>query len=95
MFTYRLSGALSPAGGRCPECRARATYGQALDAVFCRPCDAWLESRCPDPDCECCAHRPRRPSEVSFLHLPIWWDEPGAAEQEELERWALGRRRRR
>jgi len=43
----------------CPHPRS---YSSKYDAYFCEKCDAWIEGRCGDPDCEFCAGRPEKPS---------------------------------
>ena len=39
------------------------------DAKFCRACDTWLESTCPDPRCQYCSRRPNRPSLIPYADV--------------------------
>ena len=36
-------------------------YSEAHDAYYCPVCNVWIEPKCPDPDCEFCANRPKKP----------------------------------
>jgi len=55
-----------PAGFRerrtqCNRCGQKLELHPDYDAQFCRRCNRWIESRCLDPQCEFCSHRPERP----------------------------------
>lgn len=52
---------------RCPFCQRIVSYSNRYDALFCRPCDAWLENQCADPACEFCAGRASRPDDATDL----------------------------
>ena len=41
------------------------------DAKYCRSCDTWLDSTCPDPICQYCSRRPRRPSLIPYADLVV------------------------
>jgi hypothetical protein len=49
---------------RCARCNALCSRNERHDAYFCAACDEWLESVCDDADCEFCAGRPEKPSQV-------------------------------
>jgi hypothetical protein len=53
----------------CPTCGGPVVYDLAYDATCCPACNAWLELRCPDPECWHCRCRPARP----------WSPRPGAS----------------
>lgn len=44
------------------NCRHPRSYSQRWDAYYCEHCDAWIEGKCNDPDCEFCVGRPEKPS---------------------------------
>lgn len=46
------------------DCESTKKLCTKHDAYYCESCDAWLETKCTDPDCEFCYTRPERPSEV-------------------------------
>lgn len=60
-IAYARAG-VSPTSERRCSCGTLADYSPLYDAVFCQPCDRWLETRCSDKSCEFCAKRPRRPT---------------------------------
>ena len=33
----------------CPRCKQSGELSDRYDAVYCRPCDLWLEAPCEDP----------------------------------------------
>ena len=45
----------------CPTCDRQTYYYDHYDAIFCPECNAWLESRCNDPQCSYCPNRPAQP----------------------------------
>ena len=45
----------------CNRCGQRTEMDDHYDALFCRRCNRWLESECPDPDWQSCGRRPDRP----------------------------------
>ena len=45
---------------------SRNTREVGYDALFCMLCDKWLESHCQDSNCDYCAERPSKPSEVPY-----------------------------
>lgn len=44
------------------NCTHPRQYSARYDSYYCERCDAWVEARCGDPDCEFCRGRPDRPS---------------------------------
>jgi hypothetical protein len=54
-----VSGVLSETP--CPECNSPQIYHDSFDASFCAQCNRWLEFRCPNPWCDTCSGRPKRP----------------------------------
>lgn len=55
-FVRRVGGT-----SRCPRCQGWAPFDRRRDAMFCEPCDRWLELACLDRTCEFCTGRPLRP----------------------------------
>lgn len=51
----------------CPKCMSEVKYHYTFDAFYCKECDKWLESTCPDTDCEYCKERPEKPSDVEDI----------------------------
>ncbi len=49
---------------KCAKCGGPLERDEKHDAYFCAACDAWGEEKCSDPECEFCAGRPERPSQV-------------------------------
>lgn len=47
----------------CKHCGTKKSYNPVYDAMFCKKCDAWCESKCNDPNCEFCSSRPEKPSD--------------------------------
>lgn len=45
------------------NCKHPRSYSERWDAYYCNKCDAWIEDRCGDPDCEFCRDRPEKPSD--------------------------------
>lgn len=43
-------------------------YCEACDAYYDSETDEWTEPACDDPECEFCADRPERPSQI---HRPM------------------------
>lgn len=54
---------------RCRHCGRIVSYSQRYDALFCMPCNAWLEEQCADPACEFCAERASEPDGVRDLDM--------------------------
>lgn len=48
----------------CAKCGGPLQRDEKHDAYFCAACDSWREKKCSDPECEFCAGRPERPSQV-------------------------------
>ncbi len=46
----------------CAEHWGAEKYSDKYDAIYCKQCDKWLESKCSDLHCEFCFDRPRKPS---------------------------------
>ena len=55
-----MSGMLQ--NGVCIGCGNKPKYNEQFDAYYCKYCDVWLESKCPDINCEFCYNRPIKPS---------------------------------
>lgn len=45
----------------CNRCGQATEMNHDFDALFCRGCNRWIESKCSNPDCQFCARRPARP----------------------------------
>lgn len=45
----------------CPKCLEITKYNHTYDCYYCEHCNIWLESTCPDTDCEYCKQRPEKP----------------------------------
>ena len=50
-------------GNWCQVCNSEVQYSVRYDAHYCELCNAWLEEKCTEPDCEYCAARPDKPSQ--------------------------------
>lgn len=48
-------------GKSCSKCKFHLVYYEKYDSYFCPNCNSWTESKCSDPDCEYCQHRPIKP----------------------------------
>ena len=49
------------------DCGCEMGYNERHDSRFCKTCDEWKSARCSDVDCEFCADRPKKPSDVENL----------------------------
>ena len=45
----------------CNRCSQRISMSDEFDALYCRRCNRWIESKCADPHCPYCSRRPARP----------------------------------
>lgn len=45
----------------CNRCGQPIEMNWDFDALFCRSCNRWIESKCADPHCSYCSKRPVRP----------------------------------
>jgi hypothetical protein len=45
----------------CPVCHTKEKYSDKFDAYYCEQCNVWSESKCDDPICDYCTHRPAQP----------------------------------
>ena len=49
----------------CQTCGEPGARNEQHDAYACAKCDEWLELMCLDRQCEFCANRPEKPSQVA------------------------------
>jgi len=45
----------------CNRCGEQIEMNWDFDALFCRTCNRWVESTCPQLDCRFCRSRPAKP----------------------------------
>ena len=49
----------------CHVCSSELQYSYKYDAYYCELCNTWLEEPCDSVDCEFCANRPSKPSQIT------------------------------
>lgn len=48
---------------KCDTCGSELRMIEELDTYVCDKCDAWMESKCSDKDCQFCTKRLDKPSQ--------------------------------
>ena len=45
----------------CEFCNEEKRYNRIYDCYYCQYCNAWLEEKCTDSQCQFCPKRPEKP----------------------------------
>ncbi len=45
----------------CCHCHKQLSYSEKYDSYYCSHCNYWIETICPDKDCQFCKDRPKYP----------------------------------